>query len=751
MVRFVMLGRLVSVVLLVLGVACGSDGKDGPGDVHFTPGDGSPTGDGPRGGDDSGSSPVYECNISQDCPAHLPQCDQFTQTCVECKKNDHCFSEEKPYCNPAWMQCVECVMKDHCPSEYEFCLEGTCSDKPCFPGASTCIGNSIHICSSDGMDPHYEVIECGNKVCHKGNCLECKPNETSCKGTQVIKCNSGGTSYEVLETCQGDLQCLGGTCMFCYPGDKMCEGNVAMRCSIDGTAWEVFQNCDDGGFTCYMGACLSPCAGDIKQNTNAGCEFYAVDLDNYESLDNDAQNAQYAVIASNTSKDGEATVTVTRPDGTEDVAVIPAMSLHKFELPPTWGVNDTMTGFNAFKINSTRPIVVYQFNPLSNKVQVFSNDASVLLPSPSQGKEYYVMTYGFGGSTPMSEPTPASYFTVVGLSTVATEVTFTVTAQTLAGGDIPALGPGSSHQVTLQQGEVLNVNSSAPGGDLTGTHITANAPIAVFGGHECPFTAGLCCCDHLEQQMMPVNTWGTQYVISKSWERWQEKDYVRILASQDGTNVNVNPAVAGGVPVLNAGQYFTFQTNVHLEIKADKPILVAQILASSYEILGKPSVLDCYSNADCPSPFTCDTWAGFCSGTQCNNSAQCMSGTTCEIDEFYGDGACAPIGDPAFILAVSAQQFMESYVFLTPDAYLEDYVNVIAPTDANTVVLDNNQINPAGFVPIGNSGYGAYRTPVADGIHTIWSDKKIGIVVYGYDNDVSYGYPGGMGLMELDF
>jgi len=736
---------------LLLLAGCSSNNKGSGGDVHLTPGDcGAACTEAGAGGDGAGKPALYECNVSQDCPAHLPQCDQFTKSCVQCKKNDHCLSDERPYCNPAWMQCVECVMKDHCPSEYQFCLDGECSDKPCFPNDGTCIGNSIHICSADGMDPHDEVIECGDKVCHKGNCLECKPNEISCKNNQVIECNSGGTAYEVLETCQGDLQCLGGACMFCYPGDKKCEGNVAMRCSIEGTAWEMFQDCNDGGLTCYMGACLSPCAGDIKQNTNAGCEFYAVDLDNYESMDNDAQNAQYAIIASNTSKDGEATVTVTRPDGTVDEAIIPAMSLHKFELPSNWSVNDTMKGFNAFKVSSSRPVVVYQFNPLSNVVEVFSNDASVLLPAPSQGKEYYVMTYGFGGK-PQTEATPASYFTVVGLSSVPTEVTFTVTASTLAGGDIPALGVGNSHKVELQQGEVLNVNSSSPGGDLTGTHITANAPVAVFGGHECPFTSDLCCCDHLEQQMIPVNTWGTQYVISKSWERWQEKDYVRILASQDGTSVTVNPAVGGAIPVLNAGEYYTFQTNVNLDIKANKPILVAQVLASSYEILGKPNVLDCFSNADCPSPFTCDTWSMFCSGTSCNSSSQCMSGTTCEIDPFMGGGNCAPIGDPAFILAVSAQQFMESYVFLIPDAYLEDYVNVIAPLDANTVVLDNNQINPSSFVPVGSSGFGVYRTNVMDGVHTIWSDKKIGIVVYGYDNDVSYGYPGGMGLMELDF
>ncbi len=723
------LAALAALVLIVAATGCSSDGGSADGGVNFNSDSYTTLADGKTvPADSNGTGNGTQCSVSEDCPFDLPVCDQFTNTCVQCKKNDHCGGT-KPFCNPAKSICVECVMKDHCPSEFQFCLDGLCSDKPCFPNAATCVGNSIHVCSADGMDPNYEVIACGDKVCHKGNCLECKPNETTCKDNAVIKCASDGKSYEVLEACQMPLQCLGGQCMYCYPGDKMCEGNVAMRCNIEGTAWEMVQDCSQGGLTCYMGACLSPCAGDLKQNTNAGCEFYAVDLDNAQEGEYDAHNAQYAVIVSNTSKDAAADVTVTKPDGQTLAASVPPMSLHKFELPKDWGLQGTVKGMKAFKISASRPVVVYQFNPLSNKVEVFSNDASVLLPAPSMGQEYYVMTFK------QYESTFRGYFTVIGVSSVPTEVTFTPTCNTLAGGDIPAVNAGQSHTVTLTQGEVLNVESNQPGGDLTGTHITANAPIAVFGGHEATNTLNECCADHLEQQMLPVNTWGTHYLVTKTWERWKEKDHVRILASQDGTQVTLNPNIVQ-VPTLNAGKFFHFQTSVNVEVTASKPIQVAQYLASSYEILG----------GGCPAPFINDFMG--CIGPDCSNDAQCPSGTTCEM--YLGMGSCAPIGDPAMMLAVSQEQFMESYVFLTPDAYVTDYLNVIAPLDAQTVVLDNNQINPASFIPIGMSGYGVFRTAVADGIHQIWSDKKIGIVVYGYDDDVSYGYPGGMGLLELD-
>ena len=735
--QFLLALAVLSAVTL-LAPACSGDSDssqsgDSFSDVAFTAADGAVLDHGKQG--DGSQQPVTECTTSSECPAGQPHCNYSTGTCVQCKKNDHCNAEERPHCNPAKMECVECIMDDHCPTEYLHCLEGKCDEKVCFPGHAKCVGNSVHICSDDGMIPNDDVIECGDMKCIKGDCLACTPGVTECEEHQVISCASDGKSYEVLEICTGDTDCFGGKCQVCYPGDKECQGNQAMLCNIEGSGWDIKEDCSPGGLTCYLGACMSPCAGDLKQNTNAGCEFYAVDLDNAYEIEPttgavyDAQNAQFAVIASNTSEKDSADVTVTNPDGTEQKQTIPKNSLHKFLLKKDWGLDGTEVSKKAFKVTSTRPIIVYQFNPLSNE-DVFSNDASVLLPAPSMGSKYYVMSYRQLGTT------YRSYFTIVGISTVPTQVTFTPTTKTLAGGGIPSLAAGQSHTMTVSQADVVHVESDQVDGDLSGTFIDATGPIAVFGGHEATNMGDKCCADHLEQQMMPVNTWGKHYLISKTWERWKEKDYVRILASQDGTKVTLNPNVTM-VPELKAGEYFTFQTNVNLEITADKPVLVAQYLASSYEILGD----------GCPAPF--EDYFGQCYGPECSNDSQCPSGTSCEV--YMGQGSCAPIGDPAMMLAVSAQQFMDSYVFLTPDAYIQDYLNVIAPLDADKVVLDGNQVNPNAFVPIGASGFGVYRTPVNDGIHQIFSDKKIGILVYGYDDDVSYGYPGGMGLVELDF
>lgn len=692
-------------------------------------------------GDIEDDVPLVACNGSQDCPAELPVCDLGTRTCVQCKTDGHCGGDT-PYCHPSRSQCVQCILNEQCPTGVQYCLEGTCSQMVCIPDSATCVGNEVHVCSADGMNPTAQIMSCGTKICQLGNCLECKPNEVSCKENQVITCNASGSSYEVTLTCAEGQSCFGGQCMVCHPGQKKCEGSVPWACNMQGTGWEPLQDCAASGLKCMMGTCISPCATDIKQNTNAGCEFWAVDLDNaYVSDVNgtyDAAGAQYAVIASNTSKDATATVTVTLPNGTPQTAQVAPNSLHKFELAATWGVNNTEKANKGFKITSTQPITVYQFNPLSNE-GVFSNDASVLMPVPSLGTEYYAMSYPQRGGV-----TFRGFVTVVGTTPTPTQVTIQPAARTLAGTGINSYSKGQTFTVTLNQGEVFNLECDDPTGDLTGTRVSATAPVVVFSGHEASNTADACCADHMEQQMAPVDAWGKTYYVTRSFQRWMEKDHVRIVAAYPDTVVTVKPPV-GTIPVLQPGESFSFTTNQNLEVTATQPIMVAQFLASSYEILNAPDMDFCMDNSDCPPNYTCDDWEYACVPPSCSSPSNCPSGHTCE-DYGLGSKYCEPIGDPSLILMVPAEQFLDSYVFLTPDAYVKDYVNIIAPSTAAQVLLDGTAIPKAQFQPIGQSGFAVYSTLVADGVHTLSSDAKVGVIVYGYDNDVSYGYPGGMAL-----
>jgi hypothetical protein len=678
------------------------------------------------------------CLQDGDCQAPLPYCHKPSGTCVECLQSPQCKNAEAPLCRQEDFVCVQCVDETHCPDPAEQCVEGLCLNVSCKPESTICVGNSVHMCSPDGTNPAWHITNCGDKTCLDGSCVWCIPDSIFCKDVKVVQCLPDGSYWETLETCESEVGCAGGQCCDCYPGQKRCVDGWVEECQVDCLSWELVEDCNDQLLTCLNGLCIDPCTNDVKSDSNAGCIFYAVDLDNALEPPYDAQNAQYAVIASNPSATQSVNVSVEGPNGEEGSAIVAPRTLHKFELPNTWGLDGTQHNNHLFKVTSSAPIIAYQFNPLSNVTEVFSNDASVLLPAPTLGDDYYVVSYGqlttqFRG-----------FFTVVAAANEPIEVTFTVTTETLAGDGIPALSAGDSHTMTLEPGELINVESDIADGDLSGTHVKATGKIAVFGGHEAANMRGACCADHLEQQLTPVAAWGTQYLVSKAWPRMKESDYVRVMASKENTQVTLTPGV-DTVPLLAAGEYYTFKTTEHIYVTADHPIMVTQYLASSQEVLFGSDLSQCSNAADCPIGFTCGWWGGNCAGPSCTSTADCPAGTTCPGG--FG-GTCEAIGDPAMMLAVPKEQFMESYVFLIPDAYLDDYVNIVAPEGA-AIYLDDALIPQSEFEVVGLSGLAVHRAKVEDGVHTVWSIEKFGIMVYGYDNDVSYGYPGGLGLADL--
>jgi hypothetical protein len=334
------------------------------------------------------------------------------------------------------------------------------------------------------------------------------------------------------------------------------------------------------------------------------------------------------------------------------------------------------------------------------------------------------------------------YLTVMGIEGERpTRVRVTVTAQTRPGpGGIPALMPGQTFETDLSQYDVLNIETNAPGADLTGSLVEADAKVVVFGGSEaanvpntnhcvdidpmtrvgvCEFKRdepcsdnydcndarlNTCCADHLEEQLFPVETLGTRYIATKSFDRGNEDDYWRILAVEDDTKVETVPPQAV-LPTLNAGEWFEFGSREHFEILSDKPVLVGQFLASE----------------QAPDP---------------------------NLRDFEEPGD-AGTGDPSMILAVPVEQFRNDFVFLCPDKYAYDYVSIIAPVAAD-VSFDNDVI-PVDWEPVGDGAeWQIARFPVGDGVHFIQADVPVAVIVYGYDEFVSYGYPGGLNLNVVD-
>lgn len=654
------------------------------------------------------------CNLDEDCPADLPYCAVSSY-------------------------CAECLEDTHCPSGTQ-CTKGLCLSDSCQPAQTQCSGNILLTCNPKGTKWLTTTCPGANGQCVSGACTGCDPGTSKCTGKHERMVCSNDGSQLTTESC-GESLCVDGACMGCYPGVKQCDSTGAwvQTCNASGQ-WENTENCGAGQGQCAAGVCQSPC-GQGGKLSNEGCDYWAVDMDN----EGPAANSPYAVIVSNLNA-YPVSITVTSRTSLYSDPVTVAQGqvapgeLEAFELPQQ-NMGKSGLFWKALRIQSSGPIVAYQFNPLDN-VGVFSNDASLLLPSNTFGKEYVVVS---------REEIPASgletYRGSIAIVATAesTQVTITPSAPTMGGSGVPQLEAGESTTLTLEPYQVLNIQSDMLGADLTGTIITADKPIGVFGGHEAAVGSEQCCADHLEQQLFPVSTWGTDYVATKSKARGIEKDYWRIVAAKDGTTVNINPPVPGvASPIkLNRGAFYEFKTDKDFFVSSNHPILLAQTLASSQEIAGPPT---CLTSDDCAPGYSCSFVSPECmlDSPYCDSKADCPESHNCVCGDL-GICSCEPIGDPALILAAPVSQFRSSYVFLTPTNYMADYVNIIAPA-GTTVEMDGTPISPYAFTKVGDGSYQVARMKVADGVHRIEANKPIGVVAYGFDDDVSYGYPAGLDL-----
>lgn len=672
------------------------------------------------------------CSADEDCPSHRPRCDLHS------------------------LVCVECLAHSDCPGK-QYCVDGTCRSYLCEPGAVTCVNNEVKVCDDSGYGFAQE-FPCGDLVCVGGQCLTCEPGRRECTPQNQTKvCREDGSGWDTTPC--GEKKCIDGACLNCVPLSKKCVGTQVHRCTLEGSHYEFLEDCDTEktGMMCHLGLCVKLCEYNEKFKTNLGCEYYAIDMDQYDDkdpLDPYGPNAPFAVVVSNTTVGFTAKVVVSKDGQVVKEVFAPPRKATIIDLDPLNIVGTTKAKL-VYRIQSNLPVVAYQFNPLEN-VLVYSNDASLLLPVNALGKRYMVLAWPSIGYNPANQML-ASNFAVVGVSEKPTHVRIRVTARTLAGGGVPALNAGQTWETTLVRGEVLNIESSEQFGDLTGSTVDADDRVAVFAGHVCAnvpvstCVGGKCsydptfsctksadcpaiaACDHMEEQLPPLSAWGQHYLVAKSWPRGNAPDVVRILAAEDGTRVTVTPAVTT-VPVLNAGQFHEFEIKDHVEIEADKQVLVGQYLEGQ-NAPGAAHALcvDFFSSEPCEKVVglkmcQCyDVLTDVLSGS-CTTQANCSPGD-------------ANIGDPSFIIAIPVEQFRKEYVFLVPTKYASNYIAVTAPAGAS-VTLDGVPVTQ--FVTAGKGSFKVARMPISEGSHILSATENVGVVVYGWDWYVSYGYPGGM-------
>ncbi len=326
----------------------------------------------------------------------------------------------------------------------------------------------------------------------------------------------------------------------------------------------------------------------------------------------------------------------------------------------------------------TVAVFAINFNP-------YSSDATKVLPTPTLGTEYIVAAYA--GFTPWD-----SELLIVATED-DTEVEIIPSVNTVNGSSagVPII-------VSLSAGQCYQLTAGA-GLDLTGTIVRATTvsgscrPFAVFSGASCANVPTNCStCDHLFEQNLPVESWGTEYYVTPyiyqvnpDWGIPTANYTYRVMAKENNTAVIID---GGASIILDAGEFqeFQYQTGAHC-VNANAPITVIQ----------------------------------------------------------YMEGvSCGGNGDPSMSILDDASKKINDITFSTVNSSIitSHYLNVIVETDnISDVYFDGAPIASNLFQNFPNCSSHMYAAfSISEGTHSLAAPDGVTGYVYGNGESESYAY-----------
>lgn len=428
---------------------------------------------------------------------------------------------------------------------------------------------------------------------------------------------------------------------------------------------------------------------NLKAQSFSGTDFWFGFMMNYPNGAPDPIEFIVDVITDTTT---QATISVplagwsqtfTVTEGVVNTVTIPwAIANHR-------NVSDAIRGRGVHLV-ADNDVIVYVGNMLRA-----SSDAATAIPTSALGTDYHVICEGHSNATNWQ-----SQFMIIGTED-NTNVTYNLSSLSVNSPDY-----NTDYTITLDKGETFQVQSfegvsTVPPMshyNLTGSTIRSDKPVAVYGGNVCG-TPGTCqYCDHLFEQIRPLNTWGTEYYFAFTTKPSATPDDIRVYASQNGTNYVVN----GVNFTLNAREF------------RDHPLV---------------------------------------------NGGYITSNNPIHVSQFLRGAACsAPpaLIDPLMLDILPAAQFASKYQFAT-----SSYARFIGGHRATVVIETGNEgsleLNglPVGaaFNPIPGTTYSyGYINLTGNTYYEILSNTgdRFGLYIYGYGDDESYGYTAGGNLVNLD-
>ncbi len=648
-----------------------------------------------------------------------------------------CFNEttSKICVDGAWK------LKETCNSG-DVCADGNClTPTPCTAGATLgCDGFSAEIHCNAAGTATFKTPCTGQQLCIDGKCqtTACTPYVPECASgskTSFHTCLPDGSGYGDVTDCKAGSYCFAGKCV------SLCEQGVKFGGNVGCEYWSVDLDNDSAINPGSLGKPTTEMIPHSVLISNPG------QFDATMSFTIQATCADGSVCApTETTCNNKKSTVCSKAGPSVDLVFadynVPAGKTKEFKMP-VMNVAGSGVMRKAIHIKSTQPVVAYQGNPYHAEGAT-SNDGSLLLPQNTLGKTYFAVVPGQSRGAMMGFPANSAFLTVVATQVGTTTVTVTPTRDCQVNyalgvpgdGTKPAvLSAGKAYTFQILQFDVLNIEegpksdqvppNSGPQAlvNMTGSKIEADKPVAVFSGHQAAgveddwrfsqsqgsdSTWDTCCTEHMEEQLMPVEFWGTEAFCVKTKPRGDEVDEFVVVAGEDNVQLTTDPPSVAKYPngkelngvTLMAGQRARVQTDTSFMLKATGKIQVAQLLVSAGQAGPK------------------------------NN------------------GAAATLGDASMAIVPASTQYRPDYTFQTPDGFTGNYVTVVRPQGL-ALHVDGTPLTGS-FQSFGDGTWEFAYLKFNAGTHTIenlapgGTPTPFGLMVYGYGGVTAYSFPGGM-------
>ncbi len=738
------------------------------------------------------------------------------------------------------------VLDSTCPTPNGFCENGQCL--ACRPGATACTSSStVDVCDELGKAFHSVTCVSG-ATCANNECQACTTGAKRCStdGKSLQECqrqaNPASSTAWVNAGDNFDGACVTQQCVTagssaackppaCVPGATQCKNAQTQQlCNAVGSYDEtVCSTLPGAGPTseCIGGACVDECADAVKAKSYFGCEYWAANLDNSVDALFKAKTASgqgmvdsdYVFVVTNQST-SPATVTVQRFVGTAIVTVktvtvpgrtdaatkglvkipVPWQSQTSAAVPVATGV--TGRARFAYHLVSTKPITVYQFNPIDavkltkscsaapgqldcscnefagypgnlqcsfggplvsnvstvgtctstptgNKCgyNTFSNDASLLLPAHILGLSHVALAPG--SAVGKNGSTRTVYGGQVAIVATADNTTVTVKASgpIAAGTDIAAMAQGESRDFVLNSYEVLQL-TSGDGADIECANpfcriaSDLTGTIVISDKPVAVFGGHPCA-------QVPYDKFACDHVEEQlfPFETWGKS-----FAMVPSAPILLSNGNQSGTPP----SYYKVVAGCPLSKCPNGTLLTLNPAPSASDVLAP---LGCTAGTSLQANNCRLSGASFVE-FRASRAFTLVADQPISVAQFLtgeeATSSSAVEGDPSMILLPPVEQWRSRYTVLAATGLAHNFLGLaIDSSRVSAVLVDGVAIS--GFQAITGSTYQFKNHPVSTGTHTIQVNAAAGqstlpgagVTIYGYDSYVSYGYTGGLDLSTL--